>query len=110
MSKVDMSSSFAGLRGAEFIEAVRALALIGTLKGGFLACGTCSGRAQYIGMQRCDAPGGPVCEQCAENHRQWVATAAQIADASPYCRHCNKEVDRTHLYMVGVWDGLEYEL
>jgi hypothetical protein len=105
-----MSRKFSGLRGAEFIEAVRALALIGDAQDGFLACGSCKSRAVYIGMQRCGAPGGPICEQCVEHHRQWVDTAARIAEASPYCRHCDADVDKSHLYMVGVWDGLEYPL
>lgn len=106
----DLTSCFDGLRGAAFVEAMRALALLSDAQGGYLSCAGCKKPAEYIGMQRCDAPGGPICAQCMEHHRQWVNTAQAIAEASPYCRHCDQDVDGSHLYVVGLWDGQEHPL
>ena len=110
MPETDMTSCFENLRGDEYIEAIRALALIADARNGKLSCASCKNPAEYIGMQRCGEPGGPICTQCVEHHRQWVETAVTIAEASPYCRHCDADVDKTHLYMVGLWDGVEYDL
>lgn len=106
----DLTEQLSGLRGDEFVEALRALALIADAQDAFLRCGGCVKRAEYIGMQRCGAPGGPVCQDCLELHRQWMDTAQLIADHSPYCRHCDQNIDRSHIYAVGLWDGKEVAL
>lgn len=106
----DLTEQLSGLRGSEFIEAVRALALISDAQDAFLRCGGCAMPAEYIGMQRCGAPGGPVCQGCLELHAQWLNLCDTLAEANPYCRHCEADVDRSHIYAVGLWDGNEVTL
>lgn len=103
----DMTDIFSTLRGDAFVEAVRALAILSTLKQAHIRCGGCGAPAEYIGMQRCGTPGGPVCQGCLEVHRAYVDVALMIEDAQPCCRHCGSDVDRNHVYAVNLWDGTE---
>ena len=108
----DMSSQFEGLRGDAFVERLRALAVLSSAEGKRIRCGGsgCGNAARLIGMQRCGEPGGPVCVPCAVRHAEYIASAAQIADADPYCRHCLETVDASHLYVVDLWTGEEHPL
>lgn len=106
----DLTQLFEDLRGGEYVEALRALALITDAQGGYLSCGGCPKPAEYIGMQRCGAPGGALCAECIDRHKAWIKTATDVADAEPYCRHCDQDVDMNHLYVVGLWDGTERAL
>ncbi len=107
MTQRNVSALLAGKRGQEFIDTVRALAV---LSEGRVLCGTCRKKALYIGMQRCGAPGGPVCQQCLDEHRDWLNTADVIAEAKPYCRHCNEDVGRDHIYAVSLYDSTASEV
>ena len=103
----DMTDMFAGLHGEAFVEKMRALALIISIDGGTIRCGGCHKLAEFIGMQRCGAPGGPVCAGCLDLHRAYVDAWCVIEDVTPYCRFCDNDVDRTHVYAVNLWDGTE---
>ena len=106
----DVTDQFSGLRGDAYVEALRAVAIISSARGGHIRCGGtgCRKPAEYIGMQRCGAPGGPICADCLDAHRQWMSTTADISEYAPYCRHCNEDVvDRGHIYAVNLWDGAE---
>jgi hypothetical protein len=105
----DVKAVFAGLRGQEFITAMRALALVASAQDRPLRCGGsgCGQPAAFVGMQRCGAPGGPVCQICLQAHSEWVTTAEVIAELPPYCRHCGEDVDRSHVYAVDLWEGSE---
>jgi hypothetical protein len=97
---------FADLRGEDYVESLRAYALIATLNNTFLSCCTCRAKAEFVGMQQCGAPGGPRCGKCVQEHREYVDAITTIAGlGDPYCRHCGKGVDRSHCYTVDLWDG-----
>jgi hypothetical protein len=105
----ELSAVFAVLRGKEFITAMRASALVSSAQGRWMRCGgsSCGKPAEFIGMQRCGAPGGPVCQGCLQAHRDWMTVAEAIAEQHPYCRHCGEDVNRSHVYAVDLWDGTE---
>lgn len=94
-----------GKTGQGYVETLRAVALLATVRGSRVLCGTCPNNATHIGMQRCGAPGGPICDTCMQNHRQWMDTACLLADFSPYCRHCGDDVDRDHIYALSLYDS-----
>ncbi len=108
----ELKAVFAALRGEEFITAMRALALISTVQGRWVRCGGsgCGRRAAFVGMQRCGAPGGPLCQGCLQAHGEWMTTAATVAEQYPYCRHCSEGFDRSHVYAVDLWEGSEVEV
>lgn len=103
----DMTDLLYSLKGADFVTAVRALAIMSKVDDGFLRCGGCRLEALYIGMQRCGAPGGPVCNGCLELHRHYLDVVSANADCEPYCRHCEHDIDRGHIYAVNIWTGQE---
>jgi hypothetical protein len=103
---MDMTGVFAEMRGQEFIDALRKLAHTLTVRGGRMWCGVCKSRtAIYIGMQECGAPGPPICDTCLQHQRDWMDTAQAVADAIPYCRHCNEDVGREHMYAVSLMNA-----
>lgn len=102
----DLTHALDGLRGDDYVTALRALAILASADGGHLMC--VDGQiAEWVGMQRCGAPGGPVCATCVQWQSEWMTATEQLADASPYCRHCGEEVDRNHIYVVNIWTGEE---
>ena len=103
----DITEMFTKLRGDEFIEQLRGVALLASAEGGTLRCGSCPRAAEFIGMQRCGAPGGPICQGCMDEHFDYVRSWVPVEDATPYCRHCDQDVDKHHLYAVNLWDGTE---
>lgn len=104
----DITDMFSGLRGQEFVEQLRAVAMLARLYNASIRCGACSADAEYIGMQRCGAPGGPICQRCMESHFDYMRCWESMLDiAQPFCRHCNENVDKSHLYAVNMWDGAE---
>ena len=107
-----MTDMFTGLHGDEFVEKMRALAIIISIDSGVIRCcgSRCQLPAEFIGMQRCGAPGGPVCGGCLDLHRAYIDASYMISDAIPYCRFCEADVDRTHVYAVNLWDGAEVAL
>ena len=97
---------FADLRGEEYVESLRAFALIATLSNAFLSCSGCRANAEFVGMQQCGAPGGPWCGKCVQEHSEYIDAITTIAGlGDPYCRHCGEDVDRSHCYTVGLWGG-----
>lgn len=108
----DLTHALSGLQGEQYVTALRALAIMAKLDDGFIRCGGegCPGRAEWIGMQRCGAPGGPVCEVCVQRQSEWMTATAMLAGASPYCRHCQQDADREHIYVVNIWTGEEQSL
>ena len=107
----DLTDMFAGLHGQAFIDKMRALALIASIQGGRIKCGgDCGNLAEYIGMQRCGAPGGPVCQQCFDLHKTWLDIAARQPGWQPFCGHCGEHVERSHIYAVGLWEDMEVSL
>lgn len=103
----NMTDMFVGLHGDAFVEKLRALALIASANGQFICCGACGAKAEYIGMQRCGAPGGPICGDCLVRHLTYCALAQNIPNSHPCCRHCGEDVDIKHVYAVNLWDGTE---
>jgi hypothetical protein len=105
----ELRTVIADLRGPEFITAMRAWALVSSAQGRWLQCrgSGCVRRAEFVGMQRCGAPGGLVCQGCLQAHGEWMAAAEVIAEKRPYCRHCGEDVDRSHVYAVDLWAGSE---
>ena len=96
--------------GQDYVDALWAIALLATVRGGRVLCGTCPKTATYIGMQRCGAPGGPICGTCLKNHQDWMNTARMLAEYSPYCRHCGEDADRDHDYALSIYDSTASEL
>lgn len=103
----NVTDMFVGLHGEAFVEKLRALALIASANSQYIRCGACNAKAEYIGMQRCGAPGGPVCGTCLKRHFSFCLVAQKIPDSQPCCRHCGDDVDVTHIYAVNLWDGTE---
>ena len=102
----DVTKLFEGKRGQEFIDGIRAMAIMVADQGGSVRCGFCRAeRAAYVGMQRCGAPGGPCCAGCLQRQREWMDTAEAIAEASPYCRHCDQDADRDHICAVDLYNA-----
>lgn len=94
-----------GKRGDEFIQTLREIAILASATGGTVRCGICGNPANWIGMQGCGAPGGPVCDTCLQSQRDWINTWDSISDVRPYCRHCGNDVDRGHIYAASLYDS-----
>lgn len=96
----DITGLVAGLRGQEFIDAIRAVEVAARRRGAHVRCGgdDCTNPAIWIGMQRCQAPGAVVCEQHWQHQQQWMVLAAKLGQ--PYCRHCGDDTDASHIYVV----------
>jgi hypothetical protein len=106
----NLNEHFSKLRGQEFIDEMRSLAIICQARGQYVTCVTCKNRATYIGMQECGAPGGPVCDDCLQRQAEWVALTRTIAGAQPWCRHCDLDIDpadTSHVYAVSLFDPTE---
>lgn len=101
----DVTDSLAGKTGEDFVIAMRALALLASAQDGTVVCSGCGHPALYIGMQRCGAPGGPVCQGCLDLHFEWIRSWEGVSDTIPMCRHCGQDVDRDHIYAVDLFDG-----
>lgn len=97
----DLNDVLGRLRGQDYIEAVSTLAVLAAAKDSRLLCAFCAKKpASYIGMHACGEPGGTCCQNCLDHQRDWLDTAFSIADAAPYCRHCDTNTDRGHIYAV----------
>lgn len=101
----DVTHLLAGQRGDEYVETLRGLALLVTARGGSMRCGACDEKAVWVGMQACGAPGGPICQACLQNQRDWINASEGITDARPFCRHCSQDVGRDHIYAVSLYDS-----
>lgn len=90
----------ATLRGQDFIDAIRKVHAESRQHGAHVRCGGegCTNPAVWVGMQTCGAPGGPVCELHRQRHIEWMAMSANLGQ--PYCRHCGRDVDASHIYVV----------
>lgn len=96
---------FSDLRGPEYVTAVRALAIMQEVRR--LRCGVCEAdEASWVGMQRCGAPGGPICADCLLAHAAFMFALAG-SNQRLWCRHCEEDVDSTHVYAVHIWSGEE---
>lgn len=104
MARHDVTEVLAGKTGEDFVTGMRALALLASAHDGFVACAGCSAPATLVGMQRCGAPGGPICADCCELHFEWIRSWGGIEEAIPCCRHCGEDVDRLHIYAVDLFD------
>lgn len=95
----DITGMLAGLRGDDYVSAMRGIAADFADRGGF-ACGGdgCEERAVMLGMHRCGAQGPPICELHYRRHQEWMAASAQLGH--PYCRHCGEDIDSSHIYAV----------
>ena len=51
-----------------------------------------------------------MCELCVQRQSEWMTATAMLAGASPYCRHCQQDADREHIYVVNIWTGEEQSL
>jgi hypothetical protein len=107
VGKIDFTDNVKNLRGQDFIDQVRTIALLSAGSYGVMTCGACRKEpAKWIGMQACGAPGGPFCHTCVDHQRDWMNTAEAIAEAQPYCRHCDEDVDRSHIYVVDLYSRI----
>lgn len=104
MTGTGIAELLENLRGDDYIAVLRSIAALAREQGAYVPCGTgdCHESATYIGMQKCGAPGGPVCEVHYQRHQEWMASAAQLG--TPYCRHCGQDVDSSHCYVVPLQD------
>ena len=104
-------NSIEALRGEEYLETVQAMAMAAAEVGRKVMCAFCITKpARYVGMQECGQPGGPCCEDCLLDQRKWTDTAFSIADARPYCRHCDRDTLRGHVYAVTLFTGDRVEI
>jgi len=100
----DLSEQLAHLTGEDFIIALRAFALLASAADGKMRCAGCGDHAVLIGMQRCGAPGGPICMECCALHFAWIRAWDKVEEAIPTCRHCDADIDKTHIYAVSLFD------
>jgi hypothetical protein len=105
MNRRDMARAFDGKTGQDFVDAIRALAIMARIDNMSVMCGSgCGADATHIGMQRCGAPGGPVCTACMQRHRDWCRASLTIAGVQPWCRHCQSDVGPDHIYALDLYD------
>jgi hypothetical protein len=97
---LDITRLVADLRGDQYIDAVRVIAVQARERGGVMRCGgdECTNPAAWIGMQQCGAPGGPVCDLHWQRQREWMAASVNLGQ--PYCRHCKQDVDASHITVL----------
>jgi len=100
----DVNQILEGKRGDEYINTLREIAILASATGKTVRCGACPNAANWIGMQKCGTPGGPVCDTCLQHHRDWIDTCDSITGARPFCRHCGNDVDRGHIYAASLYD------
>lgn len=98
----DITSLLDGMRGQEFVDTMRAIQVEARQRGGFVRCAGegCREPAVWLGMQACGAPGSPACELHWQRQREWMAAAAKLGQ--PWCRHCQEDVDTSHVYVVAL--------
>lgn len=99
---IDITDKLAGLRGDEYVAAVRLIAAQARERSAHLRCAGdgCTEPAVWLGMQRCGAPGPPVCDLHRQRHDEWMASAVHLGQ--PFCRHCGQDVSAEHIYVVSL--------
>lgn len=101
----ELSEHFKTLRGQDYIDQMRALALLAKAQDGHVTCGVCKkGPALYIGMQDCGHPGPPICQTCLDHQRDWINACRGIEQAIPWCRHCKEDISEDHVYALSLYD------
>jgi hypothetical protein len=102
MTTKDITPMLAGLRGDDFVNALRGIHADLKQRGGRLRCSgsDCTDAPTLIGIHACGAPGVPICEKHNRQQQEWMAMAA--VQGKPYCRHCGQDVDSSHVYAVGL--------
>lgn len=103
-------------KGQEYIDDILAMVDAANELGMAIGCGlACEYDADFIGMQECGEPGGPLCQMHADEHINNIRRAVKEArDAGvtpqPYCRHCGENVDMNHLYLIRLDDGVKVQI
>lgn len=116
MAYRDISDMLAGLRGDEYISAVRGIAAdmhngLGGNASHFVCSYDCPHPATLIGMHGCGEPGPLVCKIHAAQHIAFVTMAGLLAATMPgkydtQCTHCGaRGVD--HIYIADLLSEVE---